>query len=91
MPPPLSESTANRVHKMTDSLVGSPDATPNVKGSLARFDAGTGLVVGVTFVGSLLRTGSVVWVPEYFFEQATTATEALRAKNIRREIGEGMR
>jgi hypothetical protein len=51
---------------------------------------GTGLVVGATVVRSLLRTGSVVWVPESFFEQATTATDALRAKNIRREIGEAM-
>ena len=27
-------------------------------------------------------------VEDSFFEQATTTTEALRAKNIRREIGE---
>ena len=86
MPPPLRASIASRVHKITDSVVGSPDATPRVNGSPDSATCGTGLVVGAEVVD----VPGCVSVYFSSFEQATTTTEALRAKNIRREIGEVM-
>jgi hypothetical protein len=57
-----------------------------VNGSPDSATCGTGLVVGAEVVDV---PGSVS-VDFSSFEQATTTTEALRAKNIRREIGEAM-
>ena len=87
MPPPLSESTARRVHKITDWSVGSPEATPRVNGSLVRSVGGTGEVVGAADVEGTDESGDGS-VEGSFLEQATTTTEALKAKNMRREIGE---
>jgi hypothetical protein len=84
MPPPLRASIASRVHKITDSVVGSPDATPRVNGSPDSVTCGTGLVVGAEVVDA----SGCVSADFSSFEQATTTTEAPRARNIRREIGE---
>ena len=81
---------ARRVHKITDWSVGSPEATPRVNGSPERSVGGTGEVVGATDVEATDESGDGS-VEDSFLEQATTTTEALRAKNIRREIGEAMR
>jgi hypothetical protein len=57
-----------------------------VNGSPDSATCGTGLVVGAEVVDA----SGCVSADFSSFEQATTTTEALRAKNIRREIGEAM-
>jgi hypothetical protein len=74
---------------MTDDAVGSPEATPRVKGSLGIDESGTDGVSGAfddpgeESVGALEVPAESFWPP-----QAATMTVAPRAKNIRREIGE---
>ena len=88
MPPSGSSGFgARRVQRTTESLAGSPDATPRLNGLSGRDGAGgnVAVVVVVVVVVELVVTGgAVVESPEH----ATTIPLAVRTRNERRVRGE---
>jgi hypothetical protein len=103
MPPPLSGSGANLVHRTTLEASGSPEATPRLKGSP---DSSIGGSVDVVVDVELVVAGSDVVdvddvgtavpdedesgtlvLPSEVSEHAARTTAAPAAKNVRREMG----